>query len=39
MKALTIFDDYISQKQVIGYMWTTKSEQWAKLRGENRTNY
>ena len=27
MKALTVFDDYISLKQVIGYMCTTKSEQ------------
>ena len=27
MKALTIFDDDISQKQAIGYMCTTKSEQ------------
>ena len=33
MKALTIFDDYISLKQVIGYMCTTKSEQWAKKSG------
>ena len=27
MKALTIFNDYISLKQVIGYMCTIKSEQ------------
>ena len=38
MKALTIFDDYISLKPVIGYMCTTKSEQMAKVRGVNRPN-
>ena len=38
MKALTIFNDYISLKQVIGYMCTTKLEQQAKLRGVNRPN-
>jgi hypothetical protein len=39
MEALTIFNDYISLKQVIGYMWTIKLEQQAKLRGANKPSY
>ena len=39
MKALTIFNDYISLKQAIGYMCTTKSEQYAKLSGGKAPNY
>jgi hypothetical protein len=39
MKDLTIFNDYISLKQAIGYMCTAKSEQKAKLRGEKGPNY
>ena len=37
MKDLTIFDDYISLKQVISYMCTTKLEQYVKLEGKYTT--